>query len=96
MISDNLRQRYNLSQEFALPAFFLDCKYRERDDEEKAAFRASFENILISAKIKTPYNPQSATAAMPVNVRLEEEKKNLEEEKISAENRARENELRAN
>jgi hypothetical protein len=33
---------------------------------------------------------------MPVNVRLEEEKKNLEEEKISAENRARENELRAN
>ena len=57
MISDNLRQRYHLSQEFALPAFFLDCKYREKDDEEKAAFRASFENILISAKIKTPYNP---------------------------------------
>ena len=91
-----MRQRYHLNQEFALPAFFLDCRYDEEDDEESAAFKASFENILISAKIKAPYNPQSATAAMPINVRLEEEKKQLEEEKVSAENRARENEERAN
>ena len=80
-----MRKRYNLNQEFALPAFFLDCKYDEEDEEETAAFRASFENILISAKIKAPYNPQKATAAMPINVRLEEEKKILEEEKVSAE-----------
>ena len=91
-----MRQRYHLNQEFALPAFFLDCRYDEDDEEEKAAFRASFENILISAKIKTPYNPQNAIAAKPINVRLEEEKKHLEEEKVSAENRARENEERAN
>jgi hypothetical protein len=29
MISENLRLRYNLSQELALPIFFLDCKYDE-------------------------------------------------------------------
>ena len=91
-----MRERYQLKQEFALPAFFLDCKYDEDDAEETAAFRASFENILISAKIKTPYNPQNATAAKPINVRLEEENKQLEEEKICADNRARENMERAN
>lgn len=79
-----------------MPAFFLDCKYDETDDEEKAAFGASFENILVSAKIKTPYNPQNATAAKPMNVQLEEEKNILEEEKVSLEIIARENEARAN
>jgi hypothetical protein len=95
-IKDNLRQRYHLNQEFALPAFFLDCKYDEDDEEESAAFKASFENILISAKIKTPYNPQSAIAAKPIHVKLEEEKKSLEQGKVSAEKKARENEERAN
>jgi hypothetical protein len=48
-----------------LPAFFLDCKYDEKDEEEKTAFALSFENILISARLKKPYNPQDAVAARP-------------------------------
>ena len=82
MISDNLRERYLLSQHFALPTFFLDCKYDEFDEEEKIAFTCSFENTLASARIKKPYNPQDAIAARPQNVKLEEEKKQLEEEKF--------------
>ena len=61
-----------------MPGFFIDCKYAEKDIEEKAAFEASFENILTAAKIKTPYDPKSATAAKPMNVRLEEENNILE------------------
>ena len=74
---------------FSLPAFFLDCKYDEENKEEEDAFHASLENMLISAKLKTPYNPKDSTAALPMNVRLEEEKKILAK-------RAKENEERAN
>jgi hypothetical protein len=95
MISDNLRERYLLSQHFALPTFFLDCKYDEFDEEEKIAFTCSFENTLASARIKKPYNPQDAIAARPQNVKLEEEKKQLEEEKIFLAKIARENEEKA-
>jgi hypothetical protein len=63
MISDSFRERYNIPQMLALPIFFLDCKFDEQDEEEKRAFNASFENILISARIKMPYNPQGATAS---------------------------------
>lgn len=84
-----MRERYLLKQGFSLPAFFLDCKYDEDNKEEEAAFNASLENMLISAKLKTPYNPKDATAALPMNVRLAEEKKILAK-------KATENEERAN
>ena len=95
MISDNLRMRYNLPKDLALPSFFLDCKYDEDDDEEKNAFKASFMNILISAKRKEPYNPKGKTAAMPLQVKLEEEKKEFEEKRVSLEKLAKENEEKA-
>ena len=65
-----------------MPAYFLDCKYDEEDDEEKNAFKSSLELVLISAKGKTAYDPQKATVARPLNVKLEEEKKELEEKKV--------------
>ena len=95
MISDNLRERYNISQELALPVFFLDCQYDESSNEEKAAFDASFMNILLSAKRKEPYNPQVSIAAWPLIVKLEHEKKELEEAKVSLEQMAKENEEKA-
>jgi hypothetical protein len=52
----------------------LDCEYDEEDPYEKTAFAYAFTNILVSARDKTPYNPQSASAAAPQNVKLEEEK----------------------
>ena len=75
MISDNLRKRYNLIEELALPTFFLDCHYDENDEEEKKAFNAAFTNTLVTATLKNPYNPQAAFAARPLNAKLEEEKK---------------------
>ena len=58
-----------------MPTFFLDCKYDEEDEEEKIAFEASLKNILISAKLKKPYDPKFSIAAKPQNVKLEEENK---------------------
>jgi hypothetical protein len=81
MITDNLRELYNLHQKLSLPTYFLDCHYDEEDNEETTAFNLSFENILCSAKMKVPYNPQGATAAKPLNAKLEEEKKQFEEER---------------
>jgi hypothetical protein len=78
-----------------LPTFFLDCHYAEKDQEEKTAFSVSFENTLISARMKQPYNPKDATAARPQNVKLEDEKKQLEEEKVSLSKIARDNEQKA-
>jgi hypothetical protein len=78
-----------------LPTFFLDCHYDEKDQEEKTAFSVSFENTLISARMKQPYNPQAATAARPQIVKLEEEKKQIEEEKASFAKLARDNEVKA-
>ena len=57
-----MRELYNIHQELALPTFILDCEYDEDNDEEKAAFRTAFENILVSARLKKPYNLQGATA----------------------------------
>jgi hypothetical protein len=57
-----------------LPAFILDCEYEEDDPDEKTAFESAFESILLSATLMKPYNPQGATAAMPLIVKLEEEK----------------------
>jgi hypothetical protein len=65
----------------SLPVYIIDCEYDEEEDDEKTAFTAAFENTLSSAKLKKPYNPQGATAATPINVKLEEEKKFLEKEK---------------
>jgi hypothetical protein len=62
MISDQLREHYNIPQMLALPTFILDCEYDEDNDEEKAAFRAAFENILVLARLKQPYYLQGATA----------------------------------
>lgn len=81
MISDNLRERYNLDKNLSLPTFFLDCKYDEEDEEEKTAFTASFENILISAKMKEPYYLQGATAVPLLIAKLEWENRQLKEEK---------------
>lgn len=52
-------------------------------------------NILISAKRKEPYNPQVSIAAWPLIVKLEYEKKELEEEKVSLAQLAKENEDKA-
>jgi hypothetical protein len=93
MITDNLRERYNLPQKLSLPTFFLDCRYDEEDEEETTAFNVSFANILISAMMKDPYNPQGAIAVKPLNAKLEEEKKRLEEEKVSLEKKAKIREL---
>jgi hypothetical protein len=78
-----------------LPTFFLDCKYDKNDKEETDAFIASFKNTLITATVKKPYYPQGATAARPLNIKLEEEKKELEEKKVSLEKLAKENEEKA-
>ena len=80
---------------FALPTYFLDCKYDKEDDEETNAFKSSLENVLISAKGKTPYDPEKATVARPLNVKLEDEKKELEEKKVQAEKQAKEYEEKA-
>jgi hypothetical protein len=45
--------------------------------------------------LKKPYNPQGATAARPLNVKLEEEKKVLEEEMVFLQKLAKENEEKA-
>ena len=45
--------------------------------------------------MKQPYNPQAATAARPQIVKLEEEKKQIEEEKASFAKLARDNEVKA-
>ena len=72
MISENLRERYNIDKMLSMPAFFLDCSYDKTDDEETKAFNSAFENILTSAKMKDPYNPQGATAAKPLYAKLED------------------------
>ena len=95
MISENLRERYNIPQKQALPIFFLDCHYDEDNDDEKTAFAAAFTNTIISAKQNEPYNAQGATAAKPKNVKLEQEKKALEEEKVSLVKVAKDSELKA-
>ena len=45
--------------------------------------------------MKQPYNPQGATAARPQNVKLELEKKALEQEKVSLMKMAKDNATRA-
>jgi hypothetical protein len=45
--------------------------------------------------LKKPYYPQGATAARPPNVKLEEEKKALEEEKVFLQKLVKENEEKA-
>ena len=95
MISDNLRKRYNLAEELTFPTFFIDCHYDDNDEEESTAFTSALDDCLIAAKMKQPYNPQVAIAARPQNVKLEQEKKQLEEEKVSLMKMARDNEEKA-
>jgi hypothetical protein len=70
MIFDYLRERYNLVEDFSLPSFFIDCKFDNKNKEEKTAFNVSFDNTLISARLKWPYYLQCVTAVTPFDDKM--------------------------
>lgn len=72
---------FDLDRWLSIPTFILDLMYDPDDPDEKSSFESSLDNVLVSAFMKPKYNPKHCAAAMPQNIRLLEENKNLEEKK---------------
>jgi hypothetical protein len=40
-----------------VPVYFIDCKYRKNDHSEREAYIGELQNMFVTAKNLTPYDP---------------------------------------